>query len=138
MQRSDLQHQSPMATLPAETKGVAENRLRFAPTVAAFQAGKSEWRLWGALSVSGKYRNEDVLVSVEIAADAEFKQIVHKGKVIANRQNNFAIHYKYIPPSHGMQLFYRFKVTRMRSRDGVGRERKILFSPVGEISSWTE
>jgi len=114
------------------------NRLRFAPTVAAVQVSHSEWRLWGVLNVSGRYRDEDVLVLIEIAEDAEFSQIVHKGKAIANKQNNFAINYIYMPSNPNRLLFYRFKTLRMRVKDGVGRERKIVMSSVGEMSPWKQ
>jgi len=153
MQKSDLLRPPPLAGVPSAAKEAAEstkpaldhggtksmpNRLRFAPSVAAIQVSQSEWRLWGALHVSGRYRGEDVLVLVEIAEDAEFNQIIHKGKAIANKQNNFAVNYTYLSPYPDKLLFYRFKTIRMRVKDGTERERKMLMSSVGEMSPWKQ
>jgi len=133
-----MQNTKPPVRPTGKDTTLMPNRLRFAPTVAAMQVSQSEWRLWGLLHVSGRYRNEDVLVLVEIAEDAEFNQIIHKGKAIANKQSNFAINYVYMTPYPDRLLFYRFKTLRMRMKDGVERERKMVMSAVGEMSPWKQ
>jgi len=132
-----IEESRPHTFTPSQSAKPMTNRLRFAPTVAAVQVKQNEWRLWGALLASGKYRAQDMLVLVEIATDAGFNQIVHRGKAIASKQNNFAIHYAYRSRHPDTQLFYRFKTIRTnRASDGIHHERKIMLSAIGEMSPW--
>lgn len=101
-----------LSNSPTKSNTEIENReiinlLKFGDDYFIDKVEPEIWSIHARLISIGKYRKQSIPVTIEVATDPSFAQIVYSDKVESGKDGNYAIKYIYKSDYPGTNLFIR-------------------------------